>query len=222
MDNEKKTKITEQNISYNSLQLFVNLYVINPINMNRILVLSLLLLTGLVGCENSEKNVDKLQIAQNYFEALDESNGFKMKEFLTDSLITSIPEYDYEVRYSKNDYVGKWLKWDSVFTPTYKVLEMNLEGEMVKAKVSKVDRRILFFMQKPFLTNEALRFQNGKIISVETEYLNFDEETWGKNRSELLSYIEKNHTELNGFINDQTEAGAMKFLKALELYENKK
>jgi len=187
--------------------------------MNRILIICLLLLVGLVSCKKSENTIDKLEITEKYFVALDESNSTKMKDLLNDSLITTIPKYEYEVRYSKNDYLGKWLKWDSIFEPTYKVLEMNLENGIVKAKVSKVDNRILFFMQKPFLTNEILRFKNDKIITVETEYLNFDEETWGKNRNRLLSWVSENHPELNGFINDQTEAGGKKFLKALELYE---
>ena len=189
--------------------------------MNRILIISLILLVGLVSCKNSEGAIDKLEIAKEYFAALDESNSSKMRELVTDSLITTIPEYKFEVRYSKNDYVGKWLKWDSVFEPTYKVLEMKMEEGIVKAKISKVDKRILFFMQKPFLTNEILRFRNDKITSIETEYLNFDEDTWEKNRNGLLSWIQENHTELDGFINDQTEDGGKKFLKAIELYKNK-
>ncbi|WFO17135.1 hypothetical protein M601_005205 [Cellulophaga baltica 4] len=189
--------------------------------MNKIIVL-LVLIIGFISCKKSEKEITRIEIAKQYFEALDKSNSAKMKILLADSLITSIPKYEYEVRYSKNDYVGKWLKWDSVFEPTYKVLEINLENGIVKAKVLKDDKRILFFMQKPFLTNEILKFENNKIITVETEYLNFDEATWGKNRSRLLGWISENHPELNGFIDDQTEDGGKKFLKALELYKNKK
>lgn len=126
--------------------------------MNRILIISLILLIGLVSCKNSEKTIDKLQIAEKYFVALDKSNSSKMKDLLTDSLITMVPKYNYEVRYSKNDYVENWLKWDSIFKPTYKVLEMNIENGIVKAKVSKTDKRILFFMRKPFLTNYTIRF----------------------------------------------------------------
>ena len=69
--------------------------------MNRILIISLILLVGLVSCKNSEKTIDKLQIAENYFVALDESNSPKMEDLLADSLITTIPKYEYEVRYSK-------------------------------------------------------------------------------------------------------------------------
>jgi len=192
--------------------------------MNRILIISLILLVGLVSCKNSEKTIDKLQIAENYFVALDESNSPKIEDLLADSLITTIPKYEYEVRYSKNDYLRNWIKWDSIFEPTYKVLEMNLENETVKAKVSKSDKRITFFMGKPFVTNEILRFQDDKIIEIETEYINFDEETWGKNRTKLLNWTRENHPELNLDINInmQTESGGKKFLKAIELYENEK
>ncbi|WP_062062814.1 hypothetical protein [Aquimarina longa] len=192
--------------------------------MNRILIISLILLVGLVSCKNSEKTIDKLQIAENYFVALNESNTAKMEDLLADSLITTIPKYKYEVRYSKNDYLRNWLKWDSLFEPTYKVLEINMENGTVIAKVSKSDKRIIFFMGKPFVTNEILRFQDDKIIELETEYINFDEETWGKNRTELLNWTKENHPELNLDlnINMQTESGGKKFLKAIELYENEK
>ena len=192
--------------------------------MNRILITSLILLFGLVSCKNSEKTIDKLQIAENYFVALDESNSAKMEGLLADSLITTIPKYEYEVRYSKNDYLRDWLKWDSIFEPTYKVLEMNLENGNVKAKVSKSDKRIIFFMGKPFITNEILRFKDDKIIELETEYVNFEEDIWGKNRTELLNWTKENHPELNLDlnINIQTESGGKLFLKAIERYENEK
>ncbi len=196
----------------------------NQISMNRILITSLILLFGLVSCKNSEKTIDKLQIAENYFVALDESNSAKMEGLLADSLITTIPKYEYEVRYSKNDYLRDWLKWDSIFEPTYKVLEMNLENGNVKAKVSKSDKRIIFFMGKPFITNEILRFKDDKIIELETEYVNFEEDIWGKNRTELLNWTKENHPELNLDlnINIQTESGGKLFLKAIERYENEK
>jgi len=189
--------------------------------MNRILIISYIFLIGLISCNNSDKSIDKLGIAKKYFEALDKSNSSKIKTLLTDSLITAIPKYGYEVTFSRSDYIEKWLKWDSIFEPSYKILEMELENGNVKAKVSKSDKRIYFLMQKPFHTNEVLRFQNDKIIAVETEYLNFDKTTWEKNKNRLLNWIEENNPELNGFIYDQTESGAKKFLKAIELYEKK-
>ncbi len=192
--------------------------------MNKTAILLLLLTIGIISCKNSEKELDKLEIAEKYFDAFAKSNSSEMKDFLADSLITTVPKYEYEVKFSRNEYVENWLKWDSVFEPTYKVLEMNLENGTVKAKVSKTDKRILFFMHKPFLSNYIIRFQNNKIVSIEEEYLNFDEATWGENRSELLNWTKENHPEmdLDHFINVQTESGGKKLLKAIELYKNKK
>jgi len=43
-----------------------------------------------------------------------------------------------------------------------------------------------------------------------------------KNRSKLLSWIAKNNPELNGFIHDQTKAGGIKYLQAIDLYTKRK
>ncbi len=191
--------------------------------MNQGIILALLLTIGMISCKNSERKNDKLKIAEKYFEALDHSNSSEMKLVLDDSLLTVVPEYEYEIKYAREDYIGKWLKWDSVFNPTYKVLELKLENGNVKAKISKIDKRIHFFMEGPFITNEILSFENDKIIIVQTEYVNFDESTWEKNKNELLSWIKKNHPELNlnRYIYEQTKEGGKKLLKAIELYNNR-
>ena len=115
-----------------------------------------------------------------------------------------------------------FLKWDAVFDPSYKILEIEQQDEIVKAKISKMDKRIFFLHEEPFITNQIIQFQKNKIISVATEYVNFNEKTWGKNKTELLNWINENHPKLNGFIHDQTETGGLKYLKAIELYKNKK
>lgn len=194
----------------------------NQIRMKKIMALLLLSIVGFISCKNPEKEIDKLKTAKQYYRALDQSSSSEMRVLLTDSLVTTIPEYEYEATFSRNDYIEKFLKWDSIFEPTYKVLEMESKNGVVKAKVSKTDKRILFLMQRPFLTSEILRFKKDKIVAVETEYLNFDEITWEENRNALLSWTEENHPELNDFIYDQTESGGRKFLKAIELYESKK
>ena len=142
-----------------------------------------------------------------------------MSDWLADSLKTI--EGEHINIYSKIDYL-EFLKWDSVFDPNYEILEIEQMDGIVKAKISKMDKRIFFLHEKPFITNQTISFQKDKIISIKTDYLNFDYPTWEKNKNGLLNWIDKNHPELNGFVNDQTEDGGMKFLKAIELYNNKK
>ncbi|WP_178990149.1 hypothetical protein [Winogradskyella schleiferi] len=188
--------------------------------MNKTLIIFLLVIIALISCENAGKAVTRLNIAKQYYKALDQSDGAAVKTLLIDSLLTEIPEYNYVQRYSQENYIENWLKWDSAFEPTYEILQMEEYNDMVKAKISKLDKRITLLHEKPFITYEILRFQNDKISSIETEYVSWDEQTWERNRTKLLKWIDENHPELNGFIYDQTEAGGKKFLQAIELYNN--
>jgi len=108
--------------------------------MNKTIILLLLLTIGFISCKNSEKEIDELVIAKKYYEILDKSNVSGIEILLTDSLLTKETEYDYEQKFSKKEYV-EWLKWDSVFEPTYEILEIEQENGIVKAKISKMDKR---------------------------------------------------------------------------------
>ncbi len=190
--------------------------------MNKIITLLSLFIIGFVSCKNPEKETDRLGIAKNYYEALDKSNVSGIESLLTDSLLTKETEYDYEQTFLKNEYI-EWLKWDSVFDPTYKILEIQQENEIVKAQISKTDKRISFLHKEPIVTNQIIRFENDKIASIETtKYVVFNDSIFVKTRDGLVNWIDKNHPELNGFIHDQTKSGGLKYLKAIELYENKK
>ena len=187
--------------------------------MNKNIVILLLLTIGFLSCKNSEKKIDRVEIAKQYFKTLDNSDYSKISDWFADSLTTI--EGEYKQAYSKSDYL-EFLKWDSVFDPNYEILEIGQNNGIVKAKISKLDKRISFLHEEPFITNQIIKFENDKVISVETEYVDFNEATWERNKNVLLSWIDENHPELNGFIYDQTESGGIKFLKAIELYKNKK
>ncbi|MFD0862588.1 hypothetical protein ACFQ1M_10275 [Sungkyunkwania multivorans] len=183
-------------------------------------IISLLLFAVVsISCNNAEKEIDKVEIAKQYFEVLDNSDYAKMSDWFADSLKTI--EGEHKSVYSKTEYL-EFLKWDFVFDPDYEILEIEQKDGMVKARISKTDKRISFLHEKPFITNQTLRFQKDKIISVEIDYVNFDFPTWEKNKNRLLSWIDKNHPELNGSINDLTADGGMKLLQAIELYKDRK
>ena len=175
----------------------------------------------MISCKDSEKELDKLEIAKMYYEVLDKSNVSGIRTLLTDSLLTKEAEYDYEQTFSKKEYV-EWLKWDSVFEPTYKILEIRQENGAVKAKISKMDKRIAFLHKEPIVSDQVIRFDKDKISSIETsKYVIFNDSLFVANREKLLNWVKENHPELDGFINDQTKIGGIKYLKAIELYENK-
>lgn len=186
--------------------------------MNKFMVIFLFLTIGLFSCKTSKKEINKVEIARQYFECLDNSDYSGISNWMADSLTTI--EGAYEQTYSKSEYL-KFLKWDAVFLPEYEIIDIEQKDRIVKARISKMDKRIAFLHEEPFITKQILKFHNEKIISVETEYVDFKEEIWEKNKNELLSWIEENHPELNGFLYDQTEAGGTNFLKAIKLYTNK-
>ena len=189
------------------------------IQMFKTIILSLLVLSGVISCKTSEKEIEKLEIAKKYYTALDSSDSSAITLLLTDSLVTK--EAEYEQTFFMKDYV-EWLKWDAVFDPKYEILQIEQEDEIVKAKISKIDKRISFLHQEPIVTNQIIRFDHDRITSIETtEYVTFNDSTFVKNRDGLVNWIKENHPELNGFIHDQTETGGLKYLKAIELYKNK-
>jgi hypothetical protein len=179
-----------------------------------------LLAVGVISCKNSEKETDKLEIAKQYYKILNNSDSSQLEALIADSLLTKESEYDYKQIFSLQEY-REWMKWDSVFIPSYKVLQIEQVGDVVKARISKIDKRILFLHEGPIVTNQSILFDKNKISCIETtEYVNFNNVIFVKNRTMLLSWIDENHPDLKGFIYDQTKTGAINYLKAIELFEN--
>ena len=190
--------------------------------MNRISILLCFLAIGFMSCKDSGKETDKLEIAKRYYEVLDNSKISEIPALLTDSLLTKETEYDYVQTFSLKEYV-EWLEWDAVFEPTYEILHIEQENEVVRTKVSKIDKRILFLHKEPIIINQLIEFDGNKIISIETtKYEIFNDSVFVKNRDKLVNWIQANHPELDGFLYDQTESGGMKYLKAIESYQNQK
>ncbi|KAA1245009.1 hypothetical protein [Aquimarina sp. RZ0] len=189
--------------------------------MKKSIITILLISIGFMSCKNSEGKIDKLEIAKRYYHILNNSNHYGLSPLIADSIVTIESDYNYKQTFSKNEYI-EWQKWDAVFEPTYEILQIEQHDQIIKAKILKMDKRIFFLQEEPFITNQTIRFRNNKISAVETNYVNFKEKIWGKNKNELVGWIDKNHPELNGFIYDQTEKGALRYLKAIELYKHRK
>nr|WP_299000161.1 hypothetical protein [uncultured Allomuricauda sp.] len=184
--------------------------------------LSLLLaaIVCLVGCKNNDKDVASVEVAKAYYKSLNSSNLKKLSSLLTDSIICK--ELDYEASFSKDGY-KELQRWDSVFQPTYKILEIQeVDGE-VKSKISKACLRTLFLNGEPVVTKETISFKNGKIKRVSIDkYVVFNWKRWDSVRSRLVNYIDENQPELNGFLYNQTVEGALNYTEAVQLFNKSK
>ncbi len=187
--------------------------------MNKIIVLLFFSTIGFVSCKNAEKQIDKIEIAKKFYVAIDNSNPSEMTELITGNFTTI--DDGFEQNYSGNEY-AEWVKWDSIFQPNYKILKIEEQNGIVKAKISKIDKRISFLHHEPIITDEIIQFENDKIKNVNRTSASFKVETFVKSRDELVNWISENHPELNGFLHDQTKSGGMNYLKAIELYKNEK
>lgn len=189
--------------------------------MKLLVRLSILVMFIFFSCNNSQKEVDKLEIATAYYQALNSFDASKVKPLLSDSLVIREMDYDYTQAFSQKQYITNWMKWDALFNPSYTLLEISQEGDIVKAKISKLDQRILFLHKEPTIWNAAIHFEYNKIVRIENTNVAFNDSIWSTNANALVKWIDKNHPELNGFIYDQTESGGIKYLKALKLYESR-
>lgn len=184
--------------------------------MQKIILTIVISIIG-ISCQYSNESVNKVEIAEEYINALNESDYDEIITLFKDSV--RLKELVYSSAFSKEEYYHLF-QWDSTFHPTYKILSIQEENGAVRMKVSKECTRILFLNEEPNVTDELVRFEDGKINSIEiTNYVVFNEEKWEKNRADLVSWVEANHPELNGFLYDQTKKGALKYLEALRLYQ---
>ena len=179
----------------------------------KIVPITLLSALLFLACQSTNKE----QLAQDYYKALNTSDFERIAEIQFDSV--RIKEGSFYTAYAVNDYVN-WLKWDSVFQPTYKILDVKAEGEAIALTISKVCQRIQFLNEGPMISKERIRFKNGKMYELEIqEIVDFDDKGWNARREELVNWIAEQHPELDGFIFDQSLQGGLNYRKALELFQ---
>ena len=67
--------------------------------------------------------------------------------------------------------------------------------------------------------NSIESFNENKIASIHRKYVHFNDSLWNANRRKLITWVDENHLELNGFLEGQNAGLAKKYLKAIELYQ---
>lgn len=183
-----------------------------------LLFISLSVLFG--SCQSAKKEADQQQIVRNFYLELNNSNLSKASTYLHDSV--TVNEFQFIQVNSKEEWFTQF-KWDSVFNPTYKILELTEADGKVELIVSKECERIRFLHDTPTVYKVRYTFLDGKIKKDDIyEYVDFDFNKWQTRRDTLVAWIDLNHQEMTGFIFDQTIVGGQKYLEAIKLYENKK
>ena len=183
-------------------------------------VFFILFLLVVFSCIDSNEETGLIEVTKRYYKGLDKSDTSGIEPILSDTIVTRENEYNYEQEFSKKEYI-EWMKWDSVFQPTYKIIGFEQENDIVKVQISKTDKRISFLHKEPIITNQIVRFDKDKISHIETvEYVVYNDYLWVENRGHFLEWVNNNYPEMNGVIYDQTKTGGIKYLELIQLYEN--
>jgi PBP1b-binding outer membrane lipoprotein LpoB len=176
------------------------------------------LTTLLTGCATQRPTPGEL--VTEYYEAFNFSDYSRITTVIADSI--TIVEGEYVMPYSQESFYEQF-KWDSVFQPTYEILEVENQNNQIIATVVSSSKRYRFLKNDPLTCQFRISFNSNKITKLEAiDFLDTDWEVWQTERDSLVNWTSRNHPELDGFIHDLTMKGAINYLKAIELYENRK
>jgi len=168
-------------------------------------------------CKSQKKTPTQLVI--DYYEGYESGDFNHIKNTINDSI--SITSGDYVSTYSPTRFYD-FFRWDSVLQTNKKIKTIADTDSGVLVTISYSSERYTFLNNNHLTCNYIFNFENDKISTItELDCPNADWSTWEKQVDSLVNWTKKNHPELDGFINDLTMKGALNYVKAIELYENR-
>lgn len=179
---------------------------------NTLLLLSFLCFFA--GCDHQKLTSE--ETVTEYYNARDTGDFKKLKTVVSDS-ITMISG-DYVMPYTRESFYEQF-KWDSVFKPSYDIIELEEENNQVIVTVAQANIRNEFLKNNPLVYRVKISFVSGKISKLEDlEDVGTDWNVWLKKRDTLVGWVKKNYPEQDGFVNDMTMKGAMDYVNVIDLY----
>ncbi|MEP1489039.1 MAG: hypothetical protein ABJK28_11480 [Algibacter sp.] len=178
--------------------------------------LILFILYSITGCNNQK--LTHQETVTKYYKAFNSADFNEIKTVTSDSI--TIIGGDYIMPFTHDSFYEQF-KWDSIFKPSYEIIELEEKDNQIIAFVASKSLRYEFLKNNPLTCKFKISFNSGKISKIEDlEFINVDWNIWQKERDSLASWINNNHPEFDGFIHDLTMKGAINYLKAIELYKN--
>ncbi len=169
-----------------------------------------------IGCK--DQKLTPQNIVNQYYSARNIGNYKLLKNTIADSI--TVTAGDFVMPYNRTSFYEQF-KWDSIFKPSYDIIELKEQNNQIIAVVS-INSMKHEFLKNSFMTCEyKISFTNDKISKIEELACpEADWKIWETNVSILVNWIHENHPELDGFIQDLTMQGAKDYMKAIELYRH--
>jgi len=159
----------------------------------------LFILCFLIGC--SDKRITHQERVTQFYTAFDASDYNEIQTHISDT-ITFISG-DYKTPYNIDTFY-EYFKWDSIFKTTYRIVDIKEENNTVITSVASTSSRYEFLKNNPLTCEFKISFNKGKIFEIKTLECTANWNVWQQERDSLVSWIDKKHPELNGFIYDMT------------------
>jgi len=173
-----------------------------------------LLLLVISAC--SSKETSHIATVKNYYSGFNNGDYKLIETQLSDSL--TITEGDYVMNFTPETFETHF-KWDSVFVPQVKIINIEQQENDLLVTISASSKRFEFLRNNPLVTKHLVHFTNGKISRIDNvDFINTDWKLWTEQKEGLTQWIVNNHKELDGFMIDQTLQGGLNYLKAIDLY----
>ncbi|MFC4691632.1 hypothetical protein ACFO5T_14450 [Dokdonia genika] len=177
-----------------------------------------LLLLVISAC--SSKETSHIATAKNYYSGFNNGDYKLIETQLSDSL--TITEGDYVMNFTPETFETHF-KWDSVFVPQVKIINIEQQENDLLVTISASSKRFEFLRNNPLVTKHLVHFTNGKISRIDNvDFINTDWKLWTEQKKGLTQWIASNQKELDGFMIDQTLQGGLNYLEAIDLYNNRK
>ncbi|WP_405210687.1 hypothetical protein [Dokdonia sp. Asnod2-E02] len=178
---------------------------------------AILLLLVISAC--SSKEASRIATVKNYYSGFNNGDYKLIETQLSDSL--TITEGNYVMNFTPETFKTHF-KWDSVFVPQVKIINIEQQENDLLVTISASSKRFEFLRNNPLVTKHLVHFTNGKISRIDNvDFINTDWKLWTEQKEGLTQWIVNNHKELDGFMIDQTLQGGLNYLKAIDLYTNR-
>ncbi|WP_299215729.1 hypothetical protein [uncultured Dokdonia sp.] len=181
-------------------------------------LLFLFFLWFFTGCNHQK--VTHQETVTSYYQARDTGDFEQLKTLVHDSI--TIISGDYVMPYNPTSFYEVF-KWDSIFKPSYTLVDVEEQNDQVIASVAMSSLRNEFLKNELMTCQYEISFTAGNISRIkELDCKDVDWGVWAKERDSLVNWTKVHHPELDGFINDMTMNGALQYLKAIAFYKNRK
>ena len=171
-----------------------------------------------ISCSFQSDKTSSIEIVQNFYKGLNQSNYELVANYLGDSLAMNEIEWNYYLTFSRNEFKD-WFQWDSTFNPKYEISELEVRNDSIFGTISKLCFRIQFLHEEPLTCKAHFEIVDNKLIAINRlKYLNADWNLWQSNREKFIEWIVSNHPDYSDFMNVQNKEFGERYLKILNLY----